>query len=185
MASFILSYGLVALFIGMLLEGELLFITGVILAKMGHFSLFGALIAMYLGAVGHDWIFYLLGKKQGQSFFTRRPALQKKLDFILVPFNKRPLFFFISYRFLIGFRMIILALFGLSGVTTKQFIGISLLSNALWVSFYGFTGYYFADTVIANVAWINAHKIWIISSVVALLIIFYNLPKVFAHHPVE
>lgn len=185
MESFILSFGLVALFIGMLLEGELLFITGVILAKMGHFSLSGALIAIYLGAVGHDWIFYLLGKKQGQSFFTKRPSLKKKLDFILVPFNKNPWFFFLSYRFLIGFRMIILALFGVNGVSTKQFIGISLLSNALWVSFYGFTGYYFADTVIANIEWINAHKIWLISSVVLLLFIFYNLPRVFAHHPAE
>ena len=185
MESFILSYGLVALFLGMLIEGELLFITAIILAKMGHFSLSGALIAIYFGAVGHDWIFYLLGKKQGQAFFTKRPALQKKLDFILVPFNKRPWFFYFSYRFLIGFRMIIIALFGVNGVSYKRFIGISLISNALWVSFYASTGYYFADTVIANIEWINAHKIWIISAVLALLIIFYNLPKVFAHRLVE
>jgi len=185
MESFILSFGLVALFIGMLIEGELLFITGIILAKAGYFSVPGALIAIYLGAVGHDWIFYLLGKKQGQSFFTKRPALKKKLDFILIPFNKQPWFFFVSYRFLIGFRMIILALFGISGVSTKQFIGISLLSNALWVGFYGFAGYYFADTVLANIGWLNTHKIWFICIVLVLLFIFYNLPKVFAHHPVE
>lgn len=169
MEEFIESYGLIALFIGMLIEGELLFLTGMVLAKMGHFSLSGAVIAVYFGAVGHDIGFYTLGRLQGQLFFKKRPRLEKKLNTLLQPFHKNPTFYYTTYRFLIGFRMIFLALFGISGVKPVKLILIVLWANLLWVAFYAFVGYYFAEIVITYMEWIEQYKGWIFL-VIALLI---------------
>ena len=184
MESIILSFGLPALVIGMLLEGELLFISGILLAKIGHLNLHGVLLAVFLGAILHDWIFYILGRLQGVLFFQKRPYLQNKVEIIVAPFNKNPWLFLLSYRFLIGFRMITLALFGLSGISPTKFLVASVLSNVFWVGFYGFMGYYFAETVLANLEWINEHKFWLIGIPIVVLI-FYNFPKLFAQRQVE
>ena len=183
MESIILSFGLPALVIGMLIEVEILFISGILLVKTSHLNLYGVLLAVFLGAMLHDWIFYILGKLQGILFFQKRPYLQKKLEVIITPFNKNPWLFLLTYRFLIGFRMITLALFGLSGISPAKFLVASLLSNFLWVGSYGFMGYYFADTVLANLEWIKEHKFWMLSIPISVLI-FYNFPKLFAQHQV-
>ncbi len=168
MESFFSSYGLVAVFVGMLIEGELLLISAIILSKMGHFHLSGVLFTAYLGVMVHDWFFFLLGRSQEALLFQKRPVLKQKVLQFLTPIEKHPTLFFLFYRFLIGFRMIILSSFGIKGIAIQQFLGISVLANFLWVGTYGFLGYYFADIVIENLEWFNAHKYYLI--VTALLI---------------
>ncbi len=162
MESFLSTYGLAAVFIGMLIEGEILFISAVVLAKMGHFNLSSVLFAIYLGAVGHDWIFYLLGRTQEAYLFQKKPVLKQQVIQFFSPIERNPLLFFLFYRFMIGFRMIILSVFGIKGISIQKFLGVSLLANFLWVATYGFLGYFFADVIIENLEWLDTHKYFLI-----------------------
>lgn len=171
MESFLSSYGLIVLFIGMLLEGELLLLSAIILAKVGHFEFTNVVAVAYFGAVGHDWLFYLLGKTQDAFLFKERPSLKQKVMNLFSPINRSPVLFYTFYRFMIGFRMIILAVFGISGLTIQKFIFISLFANFLWIGTYGLLGYYFADVVIENLEWINQYKIYLIIGFIGMLYI--------------
>lgn len=176
MESYILSLGLIAVFLGVILEGEFLFLTGVMFANTGHLDLTHVLIAGYLGIMTHDWLFYTLGKTQGKSFFDQRPKLNKRLDKVLVPFYKNDWIFFLSYRFLIGFRMILIILFGISDVPKKKFLLASTFGGILWIAFYGGIGVYFTEVVLDNLEWFKKHKLIIFFAAVALMLI-YILPK--------
>lgn len=176
MESYLLPFGLLAIFFGVILEGEFLFLTGIIFANTGHLDMAHVLIAGYLGILTHDWLFFILGKTQGRAFFDQRPKLNKRLDKVMVPFYKNDWVFFLSYRFLIGFRMILIVLFGISDVSIKKFFLVSSFGGVLWVAFYGGMGYYFTDIVINNLAWFKEHKLPIFFMAITLLLI-YILPK--------
>ncbi len=176
MESYILSLGLIAVFLGVILEGEFLFLTGIMFAKTGHLDFASVLVAGYLGALTHDWIFFTLGKTQGKAFFDKRPNLNKRLNKVLVPFHKNEWIFFLSYRFLIGFRMILIILFGISDVSIRKFFLVSAFGGLLWIAIYGGIGYYFTEVIVNNLDWFKEHKIIIFFTAVSLMLI-YILPK--------
>ena len=181
MENYILTYGAIAVFIGVLLEGEVLFLTGVLFASLGKIHLLDVLMAGYLGILTHDSIFFALGKTQGRLFFENRPALNHRLQKILVPFNKRQWVFFLSYRFLIGFRMILLALFGINNLSIQKFLVITLVGGLVWIAFYGYLGYYFSDLVLNNLDFVKAQKYTILGAILGLTFL-YKLPSFFASH---
>lgn len=179
MEAYLLSLGLIAVFLGVILEGEFLFLTGLVFAKMGHLDFTSVLVAGYLGILTHDWIFFTLGKTQGKHFFDQRPKLNKRLDKILTPFHKNNWVFFLSYRFLIGFRMILIILFGISDVSIKKFFFVSSFGGILWIVFYGGIGYFSTDVIVNNLDWFKEHKLAIFFAAITLLLI-YILPKLLA-----
>ena len=176
MEAYLLSLGLIAVFLGVVLEGEFLFLTGVMFANAGHLDLPGVLIAGYLGVLTHDWMFFILGKTQGKNFFEQRPTLNKRLDKLLDPFYNNEWVFLLTYRFLIGFRMILIILFGISNVPKKKFFLVSTIGGILWIGFYGGLGVFFSEVVLDNLAWFKKHKLTIFFVAVSLLLI-YILPK--------
>lgn len=179
MEAYLLSLGLVAVFLGVILEGEFLFLTGVVFAKTGHLDYTAVLFAGYLGILTHDWLFFILGKTQGKAFFDQRPKLNKRLEKILTPFHKNNWIFFLSYRFLIGFRMILIILFGISDVSFKKFFLVSSFGGILWVAFYGGLGYFSTDFIINNLDWLKEHKLTLFFGAITILLV-YMLPKLLA-----
>ncbi len=179
MEAYLLSLGLIAVFLGVILEGEFLFLTGVVFAKLGHLDYTSVLLAGYLGILTHDWLFFILGKTQGKAFFDQRPILNERLDKVLTPFHKNNWAFFLSYRFLIGFRMILLILFGISNVSIKKFFLVSSFGGVLWIALYGGMGYFFTDVMVNNLDWFKEHKLIIFFAAISLLLI-YILPKLLA-----
>ena len=92
------SCGLLATYLGTLLEGEILFLTSILSAKLGLFNYYWALIAAFLGAYTKAWIKFSLAKKHGLKLLNNKPKLAEKLDKSSVWFDKRPFVFLSIYK---------------------------------------------------------------------------------------
>ena len=57
--------------------------------------------------------------------------------------NKHGTLLLLSYRFIYGFRIVLPLLFGVRKLSRNHFLWFSLVSTSIWMSVYGWIGYYF------------------------------------------
>ena len=70
------SCGIIASFFATFIEGEMLFLTAIISAKLGYFNFFWGLVAAFLGAFTRDFILFFLVKKKGSDMINKKPKLK-------------------------------------------------------------------------------------------------------------
>jgi len=134
-----------SIFAGAVLEGELVYISAIQAAQAGYVDLYGAIAAFFLGTFCTDWFYFLTGRKQGRRYLERNEKLQlkaTKIDHLLARYGTLLL---LSYRFIYGFRIVLPLLFGASKLSSRRFLLFSLLSTSIWVTLYGWIGYYFTN----------------------------------------
>lgn len=134
-----------SIFAGAVLEGELVYISAIQAAQAGYVDLYGAIAAFFLGTFCTDWFYFFTGRKQGRRYLERNEKLQlkaAKIDHLLAHYGTLLL---LSYRFIYGFRIVLPLLFGASKLSSRRFLLFSLLSTSIWVSVYGWIGYYFTS----------------------------------------
>ncbi len=134
-----------SIFAGAVLEGELVYISAIQAAQAGYVDLYGAIAAFFLGTFCTDWFYFLTGRKQGRRYLDRNEKLQlkaAKIDHLLANYVTLLL---LSYRFIYGFRIVLPLLFGASKLSSCRFLLFSLMSTIIWVSIYGWIGYYFTN----------------------------------------
>jgi membrane protein DedA with SNARE-associated domain len=132
-----------SIFAGAVLEGELVYISAIQAAQAGYVDLYGAIAAFFLGTFCTDWFYFFTGRKQGRRYLERSEKLQLKaarIDHLLARYGTLLL---LSYRFIYGFRIVLPLLFGASKLSSRRFLLFSLLSTSIWVTVYGWVGYYF------------------------------------------
>jgi len=150
MQDFLEVCGYLGAYLGVFVEGEVLFLTAIITAQLGYLNFWGVFLAVFLGAQTSDWTFFLLGRKKGLAFSNKRPKLKAKMDKMSLHLEEHPNLILLSYRFLLGFRIVIPLMIGLSSISIKKFALFSALSTGLWLSVYGSFGYFCAETLLSN-----------------------------------
>lgn len=168
--------GLLATYLGTLLEGEIMLLTSVLSAKMGLFNYYWGLVAAFFGAYTQAWFKFLIAKKQGVKLLKKKPALKEKLDKASVWFDKRPFAILSVYKFMYGMATIILLMAGLRNMSYLRFgihIGIAI---ALWVTVIGGIGYFCAEAMMENINTLSENKWYIIGAlvIIGLLVWFYK-----------
>ena len=125
--------GLLATFLGTFLEGEVMFLTSILSAKMGLFNYYWALLAAFFGAYTQAWVKFLIAKKQGTKLLNNKPKLKEKLDKASVWFDKRPFAILSIYKFLYGMTTVILLMAGLRNISYLKFGIHTAIAVGLWV----------------------------------------------------
>jgi membrane protein DedA with SNARE-associated domain len=150
------QYGLVAVFIGTFLEGELVVVAGGLLARLGFLSLplvfFTALIATFLG----DQFYFYLGRKKGTAFLEKKHRLhwKKRAERVHDLIHNHQYKILFGYRFLYGLRIPTLFALGTSELPTRRFVLLNIINSILWSILFVLGGYFFGDVftlVIDNV----------------------------------
>lgn len=134
-----------SIFAGAALEGELVYISAIQAARAGYVDLSGAIAAFFLGTFCTDWFYFFTGRKQGRRYLERNEKLQlkaAKIDHLLL---RHGTLLLLSYRFIYGFRIVLPLLFGASKLSSRRFLLFSLLSTSIWVTVYGWIGFYFTN----------------------------------------
>lgn len=162
------SCGIIASFFATFIEGEMLFLTAIITAKLGYFNFFWGLVAAFLGAFTRDFILFFLVKKKGSNMINKKPKLKAKIDNASKWFEKKPLFYLTIYRLTYSFNSVIIILAGLKNISFTRFILHSLISVTIWVGIIGGFGYFFADFMVEKLTLVSDNK-FIIIGVLALL----------------
>ena len=136
------KYGLIAVFLGCVAEGESAAILAGFFAHQRVFVPWQALSAAFFGAFLGDTLLFFLGRRYSSHSLVLR--LQKKPGFshahrLVLAYPNLFVFF---NRYAYGMRMIGGVTAGLSGIEAPRFLVLNALSSLVWAALFGALGYF-------------------------------------------
>ncbi|RWC41614.1 MAG: DedA family protein [Mesorhizobium sp.] len=137
------QYGLIAVFLGCVAEGESAALLGGFFAHQHVFVLWQAFLAAFIGAFVGDTLFFTLGRS-----FANHPLVVKLRGrpgfshaYRLV--SNHPDIFVLSNRFIYGLRLVGGIAAGLSGIAVTRFVILNVISSIVWAGLFTTIGYVF------------------------------------------
>ena len=164
----VLAYGLI--FLGLILEGEMVVIATGILAHLGALNIWFALIFILAGAIFKIFFGYNLGKflfkKFNHSKFLQ--YLEKKVSRILPKFDRKPFWSIFISKFIASANYWVIIFAGYRGIRFKTYLKAEFLSTAIWAPLMLFLGYVFSYTAL-----LVSREIWRFTLIILILVIAY------------
>ncbi|QKC96694.1 DedA family protein [Mesorhizobium sp. NZP2298] len=140
---FIEQYGLLAVFVGCVAEGESAAILGGFFAHQHVFVLWHAFVAAALGAFAGDTFFFILGRSFADNRHVvrlrRRPGFRRAYRLL----NTHPNIFVLSNRYVYGMRLVGGIAAGLSTIAAPRFVILNAISSVIWAVVFSTIGYVF------------------------------------------
>lgn len=136
-------YGLVAVFLGCVAEGESAAILGGFLAHQRVFEAWQALAAVALGAFLGDTMFFLTGRLFADHPFVSRLRGKPGFGHAYRLVREHPTAYVLLNRYAYGFRLVGGVAAGLSGIAMPKFLVLNALSSLIWAMLFGGIGYVF------------------------------------------
>jgi len=141
------QYGVAAIFLGAMAEGETFVLAGGVLAHRGLISPVEAAMAAFCGSAAADQVCFFLGRRgRGSRLVARaraQPAFARALGFI----QRYPTAYILAFRYLYGLRVVSPVALGVSNVSTVRFVALNLISAAVWAVLFTTIGYVFGQAV--------------------------------------
>jgi len=137
------QYGLLAVFLGCLAEGETAAILGGFFAHQHVFALWQTFVAVFTGAFLGDTAFFVLGRRFAQTRlvrrFRRKPGFSRASRLV----TDHPNIYVLSNRYIYGMRVLGGIVAGLSGIAPARFVVLNAISAAVWAALFSGLGYVF------------------------------------------
>lgn len=137
------QYGLIAVFLGCVAEGESAALLGGFFAHQHVFVLWQAFLAASIGAFVGGTLFFTLGRS-----FANHPLVIKLRGrpgfshaYRLV--SNHPDIFVLSNRFIYGLRLVGGIAAGLSAIAVTRFVILNVISSIVWAGLFTTIGYVF------------------------------------------
>jgi len=126
------QYGLIIVFLGMLVEGTTMILVSGVLCYLGILTLGPTFSAALLGAVIGDHIWFILGRKYGQSILNRFPAFEQKSKKVFASVKSNANLIASTSRFIAGGAIIFPLILGLKHYPQKKFTLFDILGDSVW-----------------------------------------------------
>jgi membrane protein DedA with SNARE-associated domain len=137
------QYGLIAVFLGCIAEGESAALLGGFFAHQHVFVLWQAFLAAAIGAFGGDSFFFILGRSFADHPFVvklkGRPGFSHAYRLV----STHPDIFVLTNRFIYGLRLVGGIAAGLSGIGVTRFVILNAISSMVWAGLFTTIGYVF------------------------------------------
>ena len=141
------EYGLIIIFIGMMVEGTAMILITGFLCYMGLFSLREAWIVALLGAVAGDHVWFYLGYGSGQKILDKFPKLQAKFTQALSLINSKADLVALFARFIYGGAIIFPLTLGIQNYSRKRYLLLDAIGDSIWAIVGLGLGYYFGNGI--------------------------------------
>ncbi len=151
---FLQTYGLLIIFLGVLLEGEVTVIIAGILSQHGTLPLAETLLIAIVAAFISDQIWFQLGRRYGEIFIKKFTFLAKHQHKIQPWANNKSDYIVFAGRYIYGTRIIGYVLLGLHKYSVKRFILFDSLVAISWCSLGIASGYFLgtgAETIFGEI----------------------------------
>jgi membrane protein DedA with SNARE-associated domain len=148
--------------VGTFFEGETAIIVASSLIFKDSFDFIPTVFFAFAGSFISDWIYYLIGRLNGQLFIAKRPKLQAKLQPVTSFFQRRKIQILITYRFLYGFRIVIPLIVGMSFIRPAQYLFFSVVSGLIWATTVATLGYFIGKSFGVSLATIRENIFFIL-----------------------
>lgn len=137
------QYGLIAVFLGCVAEGESAALLGGFFAHQHVFVLWQAFLAASIGAFVGDTFFFTLGRSFADHprviKLRGRPGFSHAYRLV----SNHPDIFVLSNRFIYGLRLVGGIAAGLSGIAVTRFVILNVISSIIWAGLFTTIGYVF------------------------------------------
>lgn len=141
--TFIEQYGLIAVFVACVAEGETAAILAGFFAHQGVFVPWQAFVAVFLGAFGGDATFFLCGRRFADRPFVQRLRSRPGFDRAFDLMQRYPALYVIGNRYVYGFRLVGGVAAGMSTIAAPKFVVLNAVSALVWTTLFGGIGYIF------------------------------------------
>lgn len=140
---FIEHFGLVAIFIGCLLEGETIAILGGFFAHQDVLVPWQVFATVYVGAFCGDALLFMVGKYFSAGSLVSRLEEKPAFAYAQRMVRKYPTPYVLLNRYVYGLRMIGGVVAGLAGIGTTKFLLLNAVATLVWASIFTGLGYVF------------------------------------------
>jgi len=168
---FVESYGLFAVFLGCLAEGESAAVLAGFFAHQNIFVPWQAFAVTFFGAFLGDALFFLVGRAFADhrvvANIKARPGFDRAFQLV----QKHPAKYVILNRYIYGFRLVGGIAAGLSNIQVPKFLVLNTVASLVWAAIFLTIGYVFglgAEQMIGD-ALHNHHRI-VIGLVIGLAV---------------
>ena len=144
-------YGLIAVFLGCMAEGESTAILAGFFAHQRVFELWHAVAVVFLGAFSGDGLLFLAGRHFAGTRPVKRLSAAPGFDRAFALVQEHPVAFVLFNRYAYGVRLAGGVAAGLSGIPMPKFLALNAVSAAVWASLFTSLGYVFglaAETIV-------------------------------------
>ncbi|HAQ02395.1 TPA: hypothetical protein DEP30_01755 [Candidatus Nomurabacteria bacterium] len=167
------------LFLGVIIEGEIVVIFAGIFTYLGSIDVFIALSSVILGGVAKSFIGYSVGSYL-QKHHSHKPFMNKiesRISYFLPRFKERPFWsIFISRFFILGIGWFTLLFSGYKQIPLKIYVKAESYSLAIWSVGIMALGFFFGYTALT----ISRDVRHVLVIILGFFIVFFVLEKVIA-----
>jgi len=162
----------IIIFLGLILEGEVIVISTGVLAHLGALNFYYALIFILLGSLSKTFIGYALGeflyeRYQHNRFFR---YIQRRVYNVLPRFKTKPFWSIFISKFIIWANNIVILFSGYEKIDYKKFLKAEIFATIIWAPLLLSLGYLFSYTAL-NVS----RDVWKFLAVVLVLFMIFIL----------
>ncbi|MBI5306672.1 VTT domain-containing protein [Candidatus Wolfebacteria bacterium] len=165
-----------AIFFGIMVEGDALIFISFFLASYGYFKINGLFIVLFVGALVGDILWYYFGAwiNSHHSFMGRLVRRVKMFDSHLIG---RPFHMIFISKFVYGFHHLILMRAGALNFSLKRFFKYDLFSSAIWILSIGIFGYLSGASFLAMKKYLKFTEIGLLFVLIAFIIVEYFIRR--------
>lgn len=140
-------FGYAAIAVGSFIEGETTVVLGGIATYQGYLGLHWVIPCAFAGTLFGDFAYFYLGRTKGSTLLKNKIKPGSLSARILKILNKNQVLMILGFRFLYGFRTVILLALGASRIKPHRFFLLNIISCSVWVVFLCLLGYLFGHTL--------------------------------------
>jgi membrane protein DedA with SNARE-associated domain len=141
--SLIERFGLFAIFLGCMAEGESAAILGGFFAHQGMFEAWQAFASAFSGSLLGDTFFFLTGKYFADSSFVQKLHQKPAFAYARRMVRAYPAPYVLLNRYVYGFRLIGGVVAGLSDISLPRFLILNAVASLIWACLFVGIGYVF------------------------------------------
>ncbi len=182
MAEWIGAFGVWAVLLGGIVEGEAVFIAAGYAASQGYLSGGAALLAGALGATLGDHGWYLVGRLWGERLVRRVPALRRlrgRTESWLRRWGRGAAF---GLRFAYGLRSVLPLSLGAARFPPALFVPANVLGAVAFAAVYLTLGYFFGEAAERVFTHVRGSALRVAAAIVAIGLITWAVREWFLFH---
>jgi membrane protein DedA with SNARE-associated domain len=182
--TFIQDYGIWAVLVGAMLEGETVVIIAGFLAHQHVLHAPSVAVSAFVGSVLLDQLLFFVGRRYRDTRFVKRMRRAKVFERALEFLAKYPTSFILGFRFMYGFRTVGPVALGICRTPTSRYVVLNIVSAAVWAIAFTAIGYVFGQAIESGFGRLHGIKPKLIAALivgVAFVIVHHIVGK--RRHP--
>ena len=165
MEEFITRYGLVAVFVGAAIEGDMVVILSGVAAHLQLLPFPAALVVGWLGAVVADCVWYALGRSRAaQARQTKAYRLVgPRIEALVGRLGASEI---VIARWIFGTRVASMLFWGIHGLPFARFVVLDAIGCAIWATALTSLGYAFSGSAETFIGKVKRVEMWLLIALI-------------------